>query len=207
MIKIPNIEEIKKAIDKFERVLDSFQDEERKQALKKMVEYFGSRLYECPASTHEDHHDCHPGGLIIHTLMVTKNLFALNKLFTLGKYDADTLFLIGCFHDIGKLGSSKEPYYIENDEDWQKQKYGRHYKINPRLSYMNHAARSALTLATFGVKMTDEEQQAILYHDGMYIPENANLANKETPLTLILHWADLAACEQSRGTFEHIKVE
>lgn len=40
------------------------------------------------------------------------------------------------------------------------------------------------------IKLTDDETQAITYHDGQYILENKVVAHKERPLTLLLHYAD-----------------
>ena len=40
------------------------------------------------------------------------------------------------------------------------------------------------------IPLSDEEAQAILYHDGQYILENRVIAHKECPLTLLLTFAD-----------------
>lgn len=40
------------------------------------------------------------------------------------------------------------------------------------------------------VNLTDEEVQAIRYHDGQYVDENKPAAMKEQPLTRLLHMAD-----------------
>ena len=40
------------------------------------------------------------------------------------------------------------------------------------------------------IKLTDDEAQAITYHDGLYILENKVVSHKERPLTLLLHYAD-----------------
>jgi hypothetical protein len=41
------------------------------------------------------------------------------------------------------------------------------------------------------IPLSDEEAQAIAYHDGMYVPEGRSVAHKEEPLLLLLHWADM----------------
>ena len=38
--------------------------------------------------------------------------------------------------------------------------------------------------------LSEEEVQAIVYHDGQYVDDNASVATKETPLTLLLQYAD-----------------
>jgi hypothetical protein len=38
--------------------------------------------------------------------------------------------------------------------------------------------------------LTEEEAQAIIYHDGQYVEDNRSVAAKEEPLTLLLQYAD-----------------
>ena len=38
--------------------------------------------------------------------------------------------------------------------------------------------------------LTEEETQAIVYHDGQYVDDNRNVAAKEEKLTLLLQYAD-----------------
>ena len=63
------------------------------------------------------------------------------------------------------------------------------YKNNPDLVYMGLAPRS-LFLISQHLKLTDEEAQAILYHDGQYIDANKEVAHRECLLTLLLTFAD-----------------
>ena len=51
-------------------------------------------------------------------------------------------------------------------------------------------ANRSLYLVSKYLSLSDEEAQAILYHDGQYILENRFIAHKETPLTLLLTFAD-----------------
>jgi hypothetical protein len=41
------------------------------------------------------------------------------------------------------------------------------------------------------INLSTWESQAILYHDGQYIDDNKNARLKESPLTLLLHHADM----------------
>jgi hypothetical protein len=41
------------------------------------------------------------------------------------------------------------------------------------------------------IPLSDEEAQAIAYHDGMYVPEGRSVTHKEEPLLLLLHWGDM----------------
>jgi len=51
-------------------------------------------------------------------------------------------------------------------------------------------ANRSLYLVSKYIPLSDEEAQAILYHDGQYIAENRFIAHKECPLTLLLTFAD-----------------
>lgn len=196
-----DIKAIGKAIDKFSQIIEEgFKDPDRATAVQALMEELGKRFFECPASYKVDFHGCYPGGLVVHTINVVKNLAALNKLFMAEdkRYPLDTILLVGCFHDIGKIGSLTEPFYIDNLEEWQVRK-GQLYAINPKLITTSHAVRSVLLLQHFGVKLTDEEAQAIIYHDGQYIEDNKSIRNQEQPLTLLINWADHAALRQEKG--------
>jgi len=47
-----------------------------------------------------------------------------------------------------------------------------------------------LYLVSKYIPLSDSEAQAILYHDGQYIEDNRGVAQREEPLTLLIHWAD-----------------
>ena len=51
-------------------------------------------------------------------------------------------------------------------------------------------ADMSLYLISKYIPLSDEESQAILYHDGRYIPKNRFIAHKECHLTLLLTFAD-----------------
>lgn len=136
-----------------------------------------------PASSH--HHLNVPGGLLIHSIMVTRTLLEVRD--TLAPdYSDETCVIVGLFHDVGKVGAAGEPFYKV-----ARQKDGRlGFQVNPELVTLGMAVRS-LYLCAQHLTLTDEEAQAICYHDGQYVPDNLAVKNREQPLTLILHFADL----------------
>ena len=81
------------------------------------------------------------------------------------------------------------PYYLANPDSWQKRNRGINYVVNRELTYMDIATRSLFLLAP-RVTLTDDEAQAIRYHDGQYIDENRSVAHRETRLTRMLQYAD-----------------
>jgi len=54
---------------------------------------------------------------------------------------------------------------------------------------MDIATRSLFLLAQH-IPLSDDEAQAVRYHDGQYIVENQSVAHKETRLTRLLQYAD-----------------
>ena len=68
-------------------------------------------------------------------------------------------------------------------------KKGENYVYNKDQVEMQIANRSLYLVSKY-ISLSDEEAQAILYHDGQYIAENRFIAHKECPLTLLLTFAD-----------------
>ena len=79
--------------------------------------------------------------------------------------------------------------YLDNPSEWHKKNRGIFYTVNQEIVHMDIASRSLYIVSKY-IDITDEEAQAIRYHDGQYIDENKIVAHKEEPLTLLLHWAD-----------------
>lgn len=63
------------------------------------------------------------------------------------------------------------------------------YNYNSESVSMGLAVRSLYLISKY-LKLTDDEAQAIAYHDGQYIDENKIVAHRESPLTLLVHYGD-----------------
>ena len=48
----------------------------------------------------------------------------------------------------------------------------------------------SIYLALQYISLTEEEVQAIVYHDGQYVEDNRSCATHEEPLTLLLQYSD-----------------
>lgn len=136
-----------------------------------------------PAST--GHHLNVEGGLITHSLSVTHTLLRLRDTLEPGFSD-ETCVIVGLFHDVGKVGAPGQPFYIAYKEE----DGSTGFRINEDLVAMGQGVRS-LYLCAGNLPLTDEEAQAICYHDGQYVVDNRTIKNKERPLTLLLHFADM----------------
>ena len=71
---------------------------------------------------------------------------------------------------------------------------------------MGLAVRSLFLVSQF-IPLTEEEVQAIVYHDGQYILENRVIAHREEPLTLLLSYCDNwvgRILENKDGCYRHL---
>jgi hypothetical protein len=200
-----NNKEILKMVDssikRFNEIVDQYFSDNDKQAVKKLMNTFGERFFTAPASSNIKYHCCFPGGLVVHSINVFNNLKLFNENLLNNKYPMETISKIGLLHDLYKAGDYNSPYYLEIDDNWQI-KRGQLYKVNDDIIQIDHETRTLMTMLRFGFTLDDEETQAILYHDGQYLEKNKEVRQKETWLTLITHWADMAAVMQEK---EYIK--
>jgi hypothetical protein len=140
-----------------------------------------NRYLQSPASS--QYHDCYPGGLLVHSINVTLKMLNDREWYP-ESVTPDKIIIVGLFHDIGKIGTRDENFYLPTE--------GGTYFYNDKISRtLPHAARSLATLQELKFKLEDDEFQAILYHNGMYVSSGRDISNHEYPLTLILHHADM----------------
>ena len=84
-------------------------------------------------------------------------------------------------------------------EQKYKQSESKPFKRNPALLPLDHATRS-IKLATLFIDLTEDEEFAIRYHDGLYESANYGVKGHETALYLILHYADLWSSRITEGS-------
>ncbi|HPL97350.1 MAG TPA: hypothetical protein PKY71_07385, partial [Smithellaceae bacterium] len=139
-----------------------------------------------PASTR--YHLAEERGLLKHSVGVAETLLKFRE-FLAPTISEESCIIVGLFHDVGKLGVPGQPYYLPNENAWMVKNKGICYKTNPDVVTMGLAVRSLYLILQY-IPLLDAEAQAITYHDGQYIDDNKIVAQKEEPLTLLLHWAD-----------------
>jgi len=173
-------------------------------AVVELMNELGERFFEAPASNKLEYHNCFVGGLAEHSLRVYGNLTKLCSLFA-KDISKDTIILVSLMHDLGKLGTISEPYYLEQDSDWHKENRGEYYKHNLDLEFLNVAQRSLRLLELFHVPLTEVEYKAILIHDGQYVDANKQYAHKESMLGLLTHHADVLACRIEQEKWKSVQ--
>lgn len=110
----------------------------------------------------------------------------------------NSVIIAAALHDLGKMGQFEKPNYIPNILKGGKASDAKPFKTNPDLLYIDHEIRS-VAIASMFIDLTEEEQFAILYHNGLYGPLKYSLQGKETPLYMIIHWADMWAAKVVEG--------
>jgi len=135
-----------------------------------------------PASIH--FHNNFEKGLLLHSIFVAETLLKIKETLS-PNIDNESCVIVGLFHDVGKVGLPGKPFYLPNPNRYS----ARRYIINPEVIFMGSAVRSLYLVSQF-IPLTNEEVQAIVYHDGQYIEENKKVAHREEPLTLLLSYAD-----------------
>ena len=165
-------------------------------------------FYDAPCST--QHHLCCEGGLAEHSLNVYDTMKSL-AYSLLSEEEFKNLYksivICSLLHDVGKVGQFGKPGYVENylskrDKDGNPiRSEAKPYVTNAELLNIPHEIRALSIISKF-VDLTEEEQHAILFHNGKYTHVGYDL--KETPLQMMLHFADMWA---SRVTEVETDVE
>ena len=151
-----------------------------------------SGFFTAPASG--GNHSFGEGGLAEHSLNVCHTAEKLSVSLIGGKNITDeirnSVVIAALLHDLGKCGDYGKKMYIENILKSGKQSEAKPWKRNPELLPLDHATRS-IKLATLFIDLTEEEEFAIRYHDGLYETANYGVKGHETQLYMLLHWADM----------------
>ena len=144
-----------------------------------------------PAST--KYHLCREGGLLEHSVNVAETLLKLKNILA-PEISDESCVIVGLLHDLGKAGVPNNPQYIKVEPSDKQKQSGitpfPPYKFNSDLIYLSVPIRS-LYLIGGRINLTEEEVQAIVYHDGQYVEDNRSVAMREEKLTLLLQHADI----------------
>ena len=159
------------------------------QALMEFIEEETEYL-TTPASI--KYHLCRERGLLEHSVNVAENLLKIKNVLA-PEISDESCVIVALLHDLGKAGMPGEPQYLKNEPSQKQKAYGypasTPYRFNKDLLYLSVPVRS-LYLVASRFPLTEEEVQAIVYHDGQYVEDNRSVAAKEEKLTLLLQYAD-----------------
>lgn len=148
---------------------------------------------KAPCST--SYHLAEEGGLAEHTVNVMKIAEKIGVALLGGaEYNKihDSVMIVAALHDLGKCGQFGKPLYVPNILKSGEQSTAKPYETNKDLMTLPHEIVSVIEATKF-IDLTEEEQRAIAWHNGLYGQFKYDIPGKETPLYMIVHWADMWA--------------
>lgn len=177
----------------------------RRAGMDKLIDWMENNgFFTSPCSG--GNHLAKEGGLVEHSLNV---LDLMDELYSEGMLDEDvhipkdSIIICALLHDLGKCGDYGKPGYVPNmikdgrptkaePEQKYKQSEAKPFEVNKELIPIDHEIRSVKIASKF-IDLTEEEELAILWHNGLYGNFKYQIQGKETPLYLLLHFADMWA--------------
>lgn len=165
---------------------------ERKSQFDRLISFMENETTWLIAPARTKYHLCKESGLLEHCVNVAESMLKIREALA-PDISAESCVIVSLVHDLGKVGMPGNPQYlIDEPIDKQQQsgyKLDPPYRFNKNLTYLSVPVRS-LYLASKHIDLTEEEVQAIVYHDGQYVDDNRSVATHEEPLTLLLQYAD-----------------
>ena len=173
----------------------------------KLLEFYNKheeRFVMMPAAHKSQYHNCFPGGYIDHVNRVVAAALRLDVVWRefgmIDTYTTEELVFSAINHDLGKFGTEEQESYIEQTDQWRRDKLNETYMFNDRLEYMTVPDRGLHLLYSLGITPTKNEMLAIKLHDGLYDETNKPYlmsfspeTKPRTSLVYVLHQADLMA--------------
>lgn len=157
---------------------------------KELVDFLGDGLYTSPASTRLTMIGCYPGGLLNHIIKACKYAIKVNEILPEPLKQPVPIIVKTVFlAQIGKVFM----YCLSEDA-----KHGQMYDFCDDTVRLRVGERSAYYAINHGVKLTEEEYQAILNLDKD--DEDKMARYFSSPLTSIIKWGfELAVLEEKNG--------
>lgn len=152
-----------------------------------LVEMANNGFFTSPCSG--GNHLCKEGGLAEHSWNVCQKAMELANAWGMENM-MDSVVIASLLHDYGKTGDFDKAYYVDNILKSGKPSETKPFKRNPDILEKNHAVKSVVMINRW-IDLTEDEEFAILHHDGFYERANFDAWQKPTPLLMILHFADL----------------
>jgi hypothetical protein len=153
---------------------------ERKTSFANFMQFMENETewLRAPAST--KYHLSQKQGLLEHSCNVAETMLKAKTVLA-PHISYESCVIVALLHDMGKVGMPGNPQYLQGENA--------KYTFNKDLVYLSVPIRSIYLALPF-IRLNEEEVQAIVYHDGQYVKDNASVARKEEPLTLLLQYAD-----------------
>lgn len=165
---------------------------ERRSQFDRLISFMENETTWLTAPASTKYHLCKESGLLEHCVNVAESMLKIREALA-PDISAESCVIVSLVHDLGKVGMPGNPQYLINEPTDKQQQSGYKpdppYRFNKNLTYLSVPVRS-LYLASKHIDLTEQEVQAIVYHDGQYVEDNRSVATHEEPLTLLLQYAD-----------------
>jgi 23S rRNA maturation-related 3'-5' exoribonuclease YhaM len=178
------------------KIIELLRSTER-PGIENLIQYMEeSDFFTAPCST--QYHLCKEGGLAEHGLNVYLTMDAMGQGLadsakqtpTDEPFEVNSQKIVALLHDIGKSTYRGKPNYIPNILKSGEVSKAKPYESNSDRLYIPHEIVSLQIISKY-IELTEEEEFAILYHNGMYVSSGRDISGKERPLQLLLHFADM----------------
>lgn len=166
----------------------------KREGMEELIDFMEEiGFFHAPAST--QYHGAYEGALAEHSLNVYELADKLAKLWlSEGDYKAfkNSIVICALLHDLGKCGQFNKPLYVPNILKSGKISDSKPFERNKDLMTLQHEIVSCIEVIKF-IDLTEDEQLAIAWHNGLYGAFKYDIQGKETPLYMIIHFADMWA--------------
>ena len=156
-----------------------------------LIDHMSNEIGFFTAPCSGQYHGCKPGGLAEHSFNVCDVMCDLHLNSTLfDSIDKNSIIIASLLHDLGKASYHNKPNYVPNILTSGKVSGAKPYETNKDRLYIAHEIVS-LQIASKYIELTEEEEFAILYHNGLYTSSGRDIQGKERPLQQLLHFSDM----------------
>lgn len=166
----------------------------KREGIEDLIAYLDEvDFFEAPAST--QFHGAYDGALAEHSMNVLEYADKLaSKWLSKEDYKAiyPSIVICALLHDLGKCGQFGKPLYVPNILKSGKPSDTKPYETNKDLMTLPHEVVSCIEATKF-IDLTEDEQRAIAWHNGLYGTFKYDIQGKETILYMIIHFADMWA--------------
>lgn len=163
----------------------------KREGMDDLIDYMErSGFFTAPCST--QFHLAQQGGLAQHSLNVYDKAHELALAWKVPLKDVriDSVVICSLLHDLGKCGQFGKQEYVPNILKDGTQSKAKPWERNKELLNVDHEVRSVAIISQY-IELYEEEQFAILYHNGLYGNFKYNIQGNETPLYMLIHFADM----------------
>jgi len=191
------IEKLEENFTQYTKLIGRIKNEEVKSSLFDLVDFLKDRLPATPASTQTKYVGAYSGGLVEHSLNVALLSKKINEAIG-GQVNTDSIILTSLFHDIGKVGTETEDYYIEKNSSWHNER-GIMFELNESITDVPVAERSVWWLNKFKCPLTQDEISSILSLANVGHQTYTNQFYHAPLTTVVLQTAIRTACITGTG--------